>query len=107
MIDQKTVVQVNYGQEKDVVLGEIVKFSYYQPTPGGHIEVTASGIPSDCSSVCKELVARIGKMIQLRLVSSISTSEFTIKLDQLSVSESPVDPGAIEIYLSGIQPDKQ
>lgn len=107
MIDQKTVVQVNYGKEKDVVLGTIVNFNYYQPTPGGHIEVKASGIPSDCSSVCKELVARIGEMVQVRLVSSVSDSEFTIKLDHLSVSESPVDPEAIEIYLSGTQPDKE
>lgn len=106
MIDQKTVVQVNYGKEKDVVLGPIVKFNYYQPTPGGHIEVTASGITTDCSSVCKELVARVSEIIQVNLVSSVGQSEFTIKLDQVSVNESPVDPGVIEISLSGTQPDK-
>lgn len=105
MIDQKTVVQVNYGQEKTLFWERLLS-SAITSRLGGHIEVTASGILSDCSSVCKELVARVGEMIQVRLVSSVSNSEFTIKLDQLSVNESPVDPCASKFSLSGIQPDK-
>ncbi|MGC0832193.1 hypothetical protein [Pantoea agglomerans] len=107
MIDQKTTVHVNYGKEKDVVLGTIVKFNYYQPAPGGEIEVTASGLTTDCTSVCKELVARVGAIIQVILISSVGKSEFTIKLDQVSVSESLIDSDVIEISLSGSQPDKE
>ncbi|MBN3161116.1 hypothetical protein [Pectobacterium brasiliense] len=103
MIDQKTVVQVSYEQQREVVLGEIVKFEYYQPTPGGHVSVTASALPPDYSNVAKELVARIGNFIEIALVSSATVSVFTIKLAHVSVSGSPVDAGAVEIHLSGTQ----
>ncbi len=103
MIDQKTAVHVDFSDKQNVVLGHLEKFEYYAPTENGHVQITINPLTTSLPFV-QEMVGKIGGLINVYLISSTTTSSYTIKLETISVSSSILSEESFgEIYISGRQ----